>query len=155
VLTENHSRAKILGTQPQGFGRGIDMKKPITGLAIVLAAMCMGATSQAQPASTGPAWTIQQMYQSCKSQVATDQIECISYLRGLADAMDAVQSFRAEAKTPDVRDAMSPLAACIDQVSGGQLEQVFVNWAEANPTMWQERRGYALAALRKAWPCPN
>jgi hypothetical protein len=110
---------------------------------------CAAAHAQ----SKGPASTVQEMYMHCKSEVATDQVDCISYLRGVADTMMAVQSFRLAEKSKEGQTALAPLTVCMSRVSGGQLEQVFINWAEANPTMWQEPRGYALAALHKTWPC--
>ncbi len=38
--------------------------------------------------------------------------------------------------------------------SGAQLRQLFINWAEKNPKLWQQPMHFgAVLALREAWPC--
>jgi hypothetical protein len=43
-----------------------------------------------------------------------------------------------------------------DGTSLGQMVQVFMNWAKANPTLWQgDAAGGVVTALGLAWPCPK
>jgi hypothetical protein len=78
-------------------------------------------------------------------------------LQGVGAALVAIAAFETdEHLSADARRTMWPFAICNkEKVSGLQLRQVFVNWAEKNPTDWQKQEFIgAWSAIQDAWPCP-
>ncbi|HUZ31446.1 MAG TPA: Rap1a/Tai family immunity protein [Xanthobacteraceae bacterium] len=125
--------------------------KIIAGVAALL--ICGPAIAQnSQPATV----TDQELYQSCKSTDPLDQITCTRFLEGVAAMMRIASALIDDPKSPrHSQDVIRSVSICLkDGVSGVQMRQVFINWAEQNPTKWQNQEGFgAWIAFQKAWPC--
>ena len=84
---------------------------------------------------------------------------CTQYLMGAMDIMEGVakatrQPFNGVANGRQVRQAFGECRNT--PVSGAQLRQMFLNWAEAHPDAWQTPRGLTVwTFLQSKWPCPD
>lgn len=78
------------------------------------------------------------------------------FISGVASAMQGVGYVVNDTNaTAAERLPLVPFAMCFqDDVSFGQMKQVFINWAEKHPTDWQRPEGAGVwLALQEAWPC--
>lgn len=127
------------------------MRKRSLSIAIVsLAALCAGCAS-------ARARTIQDLYMDCKSADAPAHLSCVRFLEGTASVMLGIGELAKEDKQP--LKGSHPLydyALCPpDQgISGAQMREAFVNWAQKNPSEWENSEGNgAWLALSDTWPC--
>lgn len=101
--------------------------------------------------------TIQQFYQKCKSTIPETRMTCLDFIDGLSAMMTfesgAVRTDRGFSKP--TREALSQFSMCSeDTITLGQLAQVFTNWVEKNPQLWQRSSLFGVwSALKEAWPC--
>ena len=109
------------------------------------------------------------LYDVCKAvrddRFGDEWIFCIAYFRGFFD-MALIDMKNLEA-AQDVVASLDPSGAFKGYLNGrpicpdiesiinmGQLVQIFVNWAESNPTKWAEPVMLgAYQALKEAYPC--
>ena len=110
----------------------------------------------------------QALYEMCKIDVdnlstAQDYAEkpisrgfCLGYLSGIA-TMQVLIGGELEDRsklTGPGRDYLRTMAACDARFTAGSLRQLFLNWAEANPKLWQSPASFcAFTAFNRAWPC--
>ena len=114
-------------------------------------------------AATLPLWAGRALAQSteallqvCRAPDSASQGVCLGYITGVADMMiynaAAVKSGAMGAVRSQWLMAMSLCSA--SPPSRGSMQQVFVNWARANPKQWTLDEGVGVAiALKDAWPC--
>ncbi len=125
----------------------------------------------ADAADTRYEFTVQGLYSDCRSRDPTDTRGCMEYLAGVADVMHENRHLGqewAEAGRRDARlsvDAKASTAAafatfgdivgiCTKNYTGGQLQQIFINWAQKHPERWTEGREIgAMDAFHEAFPC--
>ena len=120
---------------------------------VALALVCWMSDATAQ--ETGQNFTVQKLYEICQSSTLTDQEGCGLYLTGVGDIMEQVAlELTKPWATKAARSDLSIHAICTPGYSGAQLRQLFINWAEKNPKLWQQPMHFgAVLALREAWPC--
>lgn len=107
------------------------------------------------PAAGQEARTVQSLYQDCKA-TGERYTGCLRYLTGVGDMMDTIGTIRGSSPlSPDVLRSLFPFAMCLpEKVTLGQMNQVFLNWTEANPKRWQEPEEIGVwTAFQDAWPC--
>jgi hypothetical protein len=112
--------------------------------AVLVVAMLIGLTARAEEHKGEK--IIGELLERCKnrsgdiSQVA-DQSFCQGVITGVSRVMMLIGTGK--------------YAMCIRSfTSYNQMIQAFINWAEANPTRWQDRGTYGVIhALRETWPC--
>src|ERR1017187_3924670 len=95
--------------------------------------------------------TVQDLYNACKSPSAVAKVICQQYIAGIMDVMSLVGG----AATGKVGSAMG---MCIGDayVSYHAATQVFINWAEKHPKLWDKGRDFGvMIAMRETWPCPE
>ena len=122
------------------------MRTLIAGLLILFWSTAPAYGAPVKPSSTGD------LADSCKGFLAFldgaptsvddfEQGDCLGFVRGLAEGLGFVTN-------PKVR-------ACIpENVTGKQLVQVFVRWAETNPEKLHHHRTLGVAvAMKEAFPC--
>jgi Rap1a immunity proteins len=100
--------------------------------------------------------TVQDLYSDCKSESAVREISCMRFLQGAGEIMMTASIAVADKDLPIVvRRTFRTIALCTNAITGGQLKQAFINWAEKNPKDWQltEEEG-AQSALTETWRCP-
>ena len=100
--------------------------------------------------------TNQTLYGDCTSNNETRQLSCIRYLQGVAEMMGVVASFHNIPNLPqEKKDDLMPFSVCSgESVTGAEVQQVFVNWAKANPKEWQKPEILgAWSAIETAWHC--
>jgi hypothetical protein len=109
--------------------------------------LCLQAGAQ-------PVVTTQDVYRSCKSDSQAAQLYCDSYLTGFGDALAAIGSAGRDKKMTSDGVILLATGICKPPTSGGQLRQIFVNWAERSPKFWQSPKWFgAWQALHDAYPC--
>jgi hypothetical protein len=101
--------------------------------------------------------TTQEVYEECKSQDPVDGIACIRYVEGVADLMEAIGVIT---QRPGVNRPAFAVAGifkaglCYANYNGAMLRQIFIRWAEKNPTQWQQRPLIGVVkAFQEEWPC--
>ena len=126
------------------------------GTALVAGALACGS-ARAEDTSIFLSRTTQALYQNCKSDNTLRTMACVSYLRGVFDALNMTAQASYDAHLPkDVQAWLRASGMCNPEVvTIPQLRQVFIAWAEKNPTKWQDDQYLsAWRALTDAWPCP-
>src|SRR6266436_9601972 len=79
----------------------------------------------------GQKFTVQVLYELCRSSALTDEAGCGLYLTGVADMMEQVAfELNKPWTTKAARSDLSIHAICTSGYSGAQLRQLFINWAE-------------------------
>jgi len=126
--------------------------KPILSL-LVAAMIATPTAAQAQAKER----TVQSLYQECKAPETLELMSCVRYLQGVAIALVGNGIlYRDQDRTRAEKTLLYPVAICVPEgVTGGQLRQVFINWAEKNPLGWNQSEGIGpWVAFQDAWPCP-
>lgn len=129
------------------------------GLSFCVALFAWQAEARAEPVDTNifSASTTQALYLNCKSDENLRAMACISYLRGVFETMQAMEQASSDARVPaEAKAWLRAFAICRPAVvTVPQLRQVFIAWAEKNPTKWQDDENLSVwRALTDAWPCP-
>lgn len=126
------------------------MRGQFFGIVIAIACLLEAPAAAATPV------TVQDLYQQCSSTSDIAAISCINYLEGITDMMELIGTVEENPSVPySSRTALAALSVCRPVITGGQLRQVFVQWAEQNPKEWQNpKQGGAWLAIEKTWPCP-
>lgn len=119
------------------------------GIVLLTAVSMASADAQAR--------TVRDLYRDCKSQDPAAHLSCVRFIEGTASVMLGVGELAKEDKQPlKGEKPLYDYALCPpDQgISGGQMRQAFINWAEKNPSEAQSDEGTgAWLALSDAWPC--
>ena len=101
----------------------------------------------------------QSLYQQCKSPATAVQSMCITYVQGMMDMMEAltVATRQFPQKPIGNKDVRQIFGICRNVVvSGAQLRQMFINWADAHPDAWQTPRTLSVwSLLQSKWPCSD
>jgi len=125
--------------------------------AVMIAAMLCGASASLAQTPVPDLNTTQGIYEQCKSEDPVDEISCLRYLTGVANMMELLGVVTQQ---PSVNRAALSQAGifkasiCYANYNGTKLRQIFINWAETNPTQWERPSlGGAVAAFQEAWPC--
>jgi hypothetical protein len=94
--------------------------------------------------------TVQDLYNACKSNLEVANVICEQYIAGVMDVMSLVGA-------ADDRKVGPAFGMCVGDgyVSYQAARQVFINWAEKHPKLWDKGRDFGvMIAMRQAWPCP-
>ena len=98
------------------------------------------------PAAVHPGYFMKgaDMLDACASDHPVDQAQCLGYLMGVADSFSALQY------------VMGTSLVCLpDEVTAGELRQVFVKYAGSHPAELDDQARLAVeAAFVDAFPCP-
>lgn len=91
-----------------------------------------------------PAQTVQEMVGNCREpDQAPEKLFCIGQASGVMGML------MVNAKEP-----ISVRMCATGFISNGQAIQIFLNWADRNPTKWQLPSSLGFAySLREAYPC--
>ena len=134
------------------------MKCAITTVSITLTMLAnmSDAVAQTKPGTTR--W----LYEQCSSADPKEQDTCSAYLLGVAGVMEIAGFSYENPPKMAPKEWAIPLGAfgiCLaSSVSGADVRQVFITWAEKNPTKWDTKMPQgAMAALLAKWGCkpPN
>jgi hypothetical protein len=118
-------------------------------LALVMAGFAITSATVAAVgnATNEPLFTIQKLYEFCKSSDSDDHFICIGYVSGMMDTMTIIGT-RHDASANTF--GMCPKTT----VSYGAGIQVFKNWAEKHPETWGGFRSLGVFwAFKEMWPC--
>jgi hypothetical protein len=111
----------------------------------------------AKPGVTQEWATTQWLYDRCKSPDPAKQESCSAFLMGSASVLGMLGELYSEPPTGVAKEivaAFGVVGICSFGGNGGMARQVFIDWAERNPTVWKESASNgAMAALKSAWPC--
>ncbi len=90
-----------------------------------------------------------------KCSVTHDPIS-MNYCYGLIGGFFAMMSLNGDTLKQNFRPSKK-LSICSDSVTtSGALAQIFINWANKHPEMWQTTSLIGVAsALNETWPCPE
>lgn len=126
-------------------------------LAILIAAVPLGganskAFAQSKPGTT--AW----LYEECTSHAPDRQDICSAFLLGVAGVMEILGNAYENPPNGVSKDFLAPylpVAICsVGRLTGADVRQVFVNWADKNPTRsTSDMPQSAMVALQATWPC--
>ena len=125
---------------------------------VLVVGLVASSGSYAQDTTIFSSRTTQALYQNCKSDDNLRVMACVSYLRGVFDALNMTAQASYNTRLPkDVQAWLRASGMCNPKVvTVPQLRQVFIAWAEKNPTKWQDDQYLsAWRALTDAWPCPT
>jgi Rap1a immunity proteins len=103
-----------------------------------------------------PMQSTQAMYETCKPDAGAKYLSCLAYLVGVFTAMEAAGTNSTAPNAPfEMRVGFAAVGVCHDEpVSGAELRQVFLNWAQKNPAKWQDPTYLGVsAAFQELWPC--
>jgi hypothetical protein len=125
--------------------------------AFIAALVAASVSAYGADSNTKIPHTIQDLYTECSSQDEDNQLLCLAYL---ATSRENVTFIGRALFTPlrnPTADRLRKILYCVpNEVTNGQLRQVFINWAEKNPKDWQTVAvAGVIVALREAWPCPD
>jgi hypothetical protein len=93
--------------------------------------------------------TVQDLYNACKSNLGVAIVICEQYIAGVMDVMSLVGG-------ADKGKVGSAFGMCVGDayVSYPAARQVFINWAEKHPKLWDKDRDFGvMVAMRETWPC--
>ncbi len=107
---------------------------------LILALMMVVMVSPAWGAGDGPPTTIRGFLTACDG--GDEWKYCYGAVMGITYMMK--------------QNEEGEIAACYPADTDiGQRVQVFINWARANPKLWNEHGFYGIiSATQEAWPCP-
>jgi Rap1a immunity proteins len=118
-----------------------------------IAFTALGLLSTAALADEDKRFDTQVLVQMCKLPYqSTGGAFCLAYVRGVADVMLANGAYGR------VHDRyLGPFRLCVDErLTGADLIQAFIEWAEKHPHDWTEKSLIGVSsALAETWPCPN
>jgi hypothetical protein len=103
-------------------------------------------------------FTVQALYNRCKSPDPGDLLACYAYLTGVADALqeNAFLLFK-DAREKDAhadQRLLDEMGICALSYSGQALARAYINWAERNPQSWTSPQIFgARDALIQTWHC--
>jgi hypothetical protein len=111
----------------------------------------------AKPAVAQEWATTQWLYDRCKSPDPAKQESCAAFLMGSASILGMLGNLYSEPPAGVTKETVAPfrlVGICSFDGNGAIVRQVFINWAEKNPTVWKESASNsAMAALQNTWPC--
>ena len=123
-------------------------------MAIAIVAFCfLGSEIAAQPRAGTTEW----LYEECRSSDAARQDRCSAFLLGVAGTMEILGNFYENPPAylnKEIAVIFGPLGICSTPISGADVREAFVNWAEKHPDKWSARMPQsAMSALQATWPC--
>jgi hypothetical protein len=117
----------------------------------VVVLLMIASIAYADDATPERGSTVQDLYNACKSSNAVAKVICEQYIAGIMDVMSLVGGV-------DTGKVSSRMGMCVGDayVSYQAARQVFINWAEKHPKLWNKERDFGvMIALRETWPCPE
>jgi hypothetical protein len=129
------------------------MKRQIMIAAVAMALPIMIGEVKAQ----STAGTTQWLYEQCKSSDPARRDTCSAFLLGVAGIMEILGNTYENPPSNVTKDFVTPYGAvgiCSAPLSGADVRQAFISWAEKNPTRGDRKMSQsAMAALQATWPC--
>jgi len=100
-------------------------------------------TASAEPLDPDQTATVEGLYRLCKRHDESKAFTfCVAYLAGVAETL----------RMQGIGGAK--IFSICGTPTYGDTVQAFVDWAEANPSEWQDGRSVGvITALSKKWPC--
>ena len=100
-------------------------------------------TASAEPLDSDQTATVQGLYRLYKrNDESKASTFCVAYIAGVAETL----------RMQDIGGAK--IFSICGTPTYGDTVQAFVDWAEANPSEWQDGRSVGvITALSKKWPC--
>jgi hypothetical protein len=124
----------------------------IPRLVVAVLAGWTNAFAQSKPGTT------QWLYEQCTSPESARRDDCSAFLLGVAGIMEILGNMYEKPPSGVSKDFVAPYGpvgiCAATPLTGADVRQAFVNWADKNPTKSSRKMPQsAMAALQAAWPC--